>query len=588
MSLSASVLDRQKPQLPPRSAFEGPARLARSLITAPVCVLKFGSSILRRPDDVPDAVSEIYRRVRRGSKVVAVVSAFSGQTDRLLGEARRLGGRADRHLPAYVALGEEASAALVAVGCDRVGLDAVSLSVRELGVVAHGSPEDAWPSHIGSDALMRALADHDVVVAPGFGAVTERGHTVLLGRGGTDLTAVLLAAYLGSPSALLIKDVDGVYEGDPARGEAVKRFDRLSWERARAVAGKLVQRRAIDAGEALGVEIEVGALGCDRASVIGEADTAPMPAPERRRLRVAVAGCGVVGGGVLARLLHRPQDFEVTAILVRDPFKKRDIAVDPALFTADHGAFLDSTPDIVVEALSEGDAGRRLVEASLARGVDVVSADKQALAEHLDRLQALAMANGAQLAYSAAVGGGTPMIETMRRARAKGRVSSFEAVLNGTVNFILTRLGMGESFDDALAEAKRAGFAEEDASADLEGLDAGAKLQILAHEAFSQSLDAIRMPRAALSPDTASDARDWARLKQISRCEAGEAGLSAQVAFEPRSDDPAFVELADEANALRITLEDGTVIGCRGRGAGRWPTTEAVMADLVDLSQARI
>ncbi len=242
-------------------------------------VLKFGSSVLRSPDHVPEVAAEIARHVRRGHRVLAVVSAFAGHTDRLLGEARRLGGAVENpHLPAYVALGEELAAALLAVGCDALGLDCQALGVRELGIVGQGPAEDAAPVRLGH-GLAHALARHQVVIAPGFGAVDASGRVVLLGRGGSDLTAVFLAAELGLDRVRLVKDVDGVYDADPARGGGARRHDRLSWSHARAIAGRLVQARAIDVAEDAGVAIEVAAMGREDCSVIGEGRAVLDPAP---------------------------------------------------------------------------------------------------------------------------------------------------------------------------------------------------------------------------------------------------------------------------------------------------------------------
>jgi homoserine dehydrogenase len=574
-----------QPQRPPSPAVARP-RLQPALAGLDVVVLKFGSSVLRGPEDVPDVVSEIYRHVRRGRRVVAVVSAMHGHTDQLLDQARRLGaGHDNGHLPRYVALGEEKAASLVAIGCDRVGLDCVALGVRELAIQAEGSPEDAAPVCLGSDALQEAVARHEVVLVPGFGALNDHGRVVLLGRGGSDLTAVFVAAELGLGRVRLIKDVDGVYDADPASG-ASQRYAALDWDTAREVAGKLVQARAIEVAEARGVEIEVAALGRGEASLIGPEGLPSAPAPEQRRLRVAVAGCGVVGGGVLQRLWAHPETWEVVAVLVRDPAKTRDVDVPRRLLTDDPDQLFDQAPDVLIEALSEGPAGERLIRRALEAGVHVVSANKQALALDLEGLNALAAARGCALAYSAAVGGGSPILETVRAARAAGPVSGFEAVLNGTVNFILDQLGHGAGFDEALGKARAAGFAEEDPSSDLEGHDAAAKLRILAWEAFGTMLSDQDTPRSPLHPSAACASQAWAAMKQIGRCRREAEGYRASVALEIAVQDPLFRSLRGEGNAVKVVLADGRVFACRGRGAGRWPTTESVFADLGDVTRS--
>ncbi|TPW00815.1 MAG: aspartate/glutamate/uridylate kinase, partial [bacterium] len=160
--------------------------------------MKFGSSVLSGPADAPAVASDIYAEVRLGRRVVAVVSAFAGETDRLLGEARALGLAHDNPLlPAYVVQGEERAAALTALACDRVGLSATTLPVCELGIVAEGPAEHARPKALDRNALDRALDQHEVVVVPGFGALSPDGRVLLLGRGGSDLTALFLAAELG-------------------------------------------------------------------------------------------------------------------------------------------------------------------------------------------------------------------------------------------------------------------------------------------------------------------------------------------------------------------------------------------------------
>ncbi len=315
--------------------------------------------------------------------------------------------------------------------------------------------------------------------------------------------------------------------------------------------------------------------------VAGPACPAERPrAASDRVLRVGLAGCGVVGGGVLPRLLGDPR-FEVVGVLVRDPARPRDTALPAGLAVSDPATLLAREPDILVEAISDASTGLALIRAALARGVDVVSANKQAVGADLPALVALAGASGARLHYSACVGGGAPLIETVRRARAHGVVVRIEAVLNGTCNFILNRLAEGFPFDAALTAARAAGFAEADPSADLTGLDAGAKLAILGHEALQGRLTAD-VPRERLGPDVDLPR---GRVRQLARLDVrtGEAG----VALRPVDGDPLFADLPDEWNALRVTTGDGRVFTARGRGAGRVPTTESVWADLSDLAADR-
>jgi homoserine dehydrogenase len=311
-----------------------------------------------------------------------------------------------------------------------------------------------------------------------------------------------------------------------------------------------------------------------------EPPVSPPAVAHARPLRVALAGCGVVGGGVLARLLEDDR-FAVVGVLVRDPSKPRDPAVPEGLLLSDPAALLAREPDVLVEAISDASTGLALIRAALSRGVDVVSANKQAVGGDLAALTALAEAHDARLLYSASVGGGSPLIETVRRARAHGPVVRIEAVLNGTCNFILNRLAAGVAFDEALVAARDAGFAEEDPTADLSGLDAAAKLAILAHEALDGGISPERIARETLSADAAFLP---GRVRQLSRLDLRTD--SAGVAFTAVDGDALFADLPDEWNALRVTIGDGRVFTARGRGAGRIPTTESVWADLTDLVRA--
>lgn len=302
-----------------------------------------------------------------------------------------------------------------------------------------------------------------------------------------------------------------------------------------------------------------------------------IPSAASPRLRVALAGCGVVGGGLLARLRGDPRS-DVVGVLVRRPDKPRDVDLPSSLAVTDPAALLAREPDVVIDCLSDASTGLALLRATLARGVHAIGAGKQAIGTDLPGLLSLAHGEGASLRYSACVGGGAPMIETVRRARSLGAVRRIEGVLNGTCNYVLDRMGKGAGFDQALAEARAAGFAEADASADLSGLDAAAKLSILAHEAGGVApVSAVRRQPLAGSPGPGV----W---RQVSRFDL--ASGEATVSIEPATPGAWAGSLPDEWNALRVELADGRILTARGRGAGRAPTVESVWADLADLRSA--
>jgi len=237
-------------------------------MSASVVVLKFGSSVLRTDLDLPIAVGEIDREVRHQQRVIAVVSAYHGVTDQRFAQALRLGN--DPHdQAAYVAQGEEESSTQLVRALIAHGVPARYLEPTAIDLCAEGDPHDSTPIAVERERLARALADHSVLVVPGYIAHDRAGRCVLLGRGGSDLTALFLAERLAARCRLL-KDVDGVYESDPASAAgAARRFRTLRWETALEVAGKVIQPRAVRLAQARGVSFEVAAVGAGPGTLVG-------------------------------------------------------------------------------------------------------------------------------------------------------------------------------------------------------------------------------------------------------------------------------------------------------------------------------
>lgn len=559
----------------------------------PIAVLKFGHSVLESVDHVSVACNEIYRRLREGYKVVAVVSAIGNETSELLKVSDDLffdpGSAA---LPKLLRIGEFRSSALVSLALSNLGVNCHPVDPHEIDLLAKGGPMDADLSGVNLPKMLDLLAKYEVLVVPGFVAHAEDGHLVALGRGGTDLTAVYLANALLAERMILLKDVDGLYDCDPnEEGASAQRYKRAGWETARAVGSQVVQEKALDVARRAGRPFEIAACASARSTLIGAFDNQVAPAVEPPRLKVALLGLGTVGGGVYRQLQKYPDQFEVVKVLVRDLARHRDEVSDPAVLTDDPGEVELCGADLVVEMLGGVEQAVDLVEAALLRGVDVVTANKSLVARKWPELAEAAQLSGAEVRYSAAVGGGVSVLEALDRARRLGQVRKVEAVVNGTCNFVLGLLEEGSSLDEAVSLAQEKGFAEADPSADVDGQDAAEKLSIMIRHAFGVEVAADSFPCQSLRdlPAGAVEAahREGKVYKQVSQCELDDEGLRASVSLRAVDADDYLAGAVAEQNRARITMASGAAVSMSGKGAGRWPTAEAVLADLLEVWRLR-
>jgi homoserine dehydrogenase len=244
-------------------------------VRQPLTILKFGGSVLRGEADLPAAVSEVERWLADGP-VVAVVSAFEGTTDRLLSQAGRYAADPPTEAVAMLlATGEFTTAALLALALQRAGVRSRVLNPGALRLRTRGAGADADPCGVDVARVRAALAKAPVAVVPGFIGEDAGGSYTLLGRGGSDLTALFLAT-----RCRLIKDVDGLYERDPALpGPPPGRFSRVSWGRALELDGGIVQHKAVKLAQGLGLEFEVGEFGSANPTVVGHGpSTVELPA----------------------------------------------------------------------------------------------------------------------------------------------------------------------------------------------------------------------------------------------------------------------------------------------------------------------
>ena len=321
-----------------------------------------------------------------------------------------------------------------------------------------------------------------------------------------------------------------------------------------------------------------------------------------RPLSVAVAGLGTVGGGVL-KLLRANADIiaaragrpiAVTAVSARDRSRDRGLELGGLRWYEDAVALAnDAGVDVVVEAMggSEG-AARALVEAALAAGKPVVTANKALLAIHGAELAALAESRNVPLAFEAAVAGGIPAIKALREGLAANHITRVAGILNGTCNYILTVMReAGREFADVLADAQKLGYAEADPSFDVDGIDAAHKLSILAALAFGRPVafkdvyvEGIRNVSAL---DIAFANELGYRIKLLGIARQTDAGIEARV--HPCMV-PASAPIARVDGVFNAVVAEGDFVGrvmLEGRGAGEGPTASAIVADLIDIARGR-
>ncbi|MDV3257678.1 MAG: hypothetical protein LOX97_07845 [Sphingomonas sp.] len=556
-------------------------------------VLKFGSSVLRTPGDLPRVVGEIYRLARQGDRVIAVVSALEGQTDALIRACEAAsGGIPCSGIAEAVSLGEEQAAALLRVACDRIGLEARVARPEEFGISTGGNVLEATPLEVHGD-LPDLFDRSNVLIVPGFVGVHESGCRSLLGRGGTDFSAIFLGGELKADLVRLYKDVDGVFDHDPAGREGtLNRFDEVSWSDCLALARPLLQPRAVEYARWKEQRLAVGGIGSPVPTQVG-----PQTLPPRAHVRsssmrlsgatsrIALAGYGTVGQA-LAERLELEEHFNISSILVRDPGKWRRFP-PPAPLTTDIEHFCSIPADVTIDLTSCAEIGRAIACLKLGRGLPVVSANKLAIGQHLSDHSRLCSQSGARLYYSAAVGGSAPVLDTVRVAQWSGEIERVRAVLNGTINFILDLLARGIPYPLALESAQLAGFAEEDPSRDLKGADAELKLRIIAAEILGPDAS-FQIEVQPLDPklieEIAESGERWLQLSSLVRRGSG---LEGRVEILPASEVPDFTPPAAERNLVEVTTSEGHEWRASGRGAGGAATAEAVIADLFDLLSHR-
>lgn len=326
-----------------------------------------------------------------------------------------------------------------------------------------------------------------------------------------------------------------------------------------------------------------------------------MPHMATEELRIGLLGCGNVGSAVVRLLEANAEEItrrtgarlHVASIAAAHPHKPRDLPVDPGIFTGDARAVVASERvDVVVEVIGGIEPARTLLLEAIRRGKSVVTANKQVMARHGPELFAEAARAGVDLRLEASVGGGVPVIQPLRESLAANRFHQIVGILNGTTNYILTKMTEdGWEFGRALEDAQRLGFAEADPTADIEGDDSAAKLAILAMIAFGTAVHLDDVYREGIRRVSAQDIRFAEelgfviKLLAITREDAGRVEARVHPALLSRAHPLASV--GGELNAVFVRGDPVGEVMFVGRGAGGGPTASAIVADLIDVARNR-
>jgi homoserine dehydrogenase len=548
-------------------------------MNTPIAVVKFGSSILQNESGVSQAVHEVYQYIQKNYKVLVIVSAMGETTDVLLDSINKLNihptNQFEEILYAdFLATGEQASTNLFTLALLEAGISATKIPHDLL--TTNANILDAMPIALNCEKIYELFKNIQVIVMPGFLGTTLDKTTTLLGRGGSDFSAIFVAYSLNAEACVLYKDTPGILTADPKDNANAEIYKQLSFEDCIQLSYPVVQTKAVQFAQEKNYSFSVKTLTNTYITQIGKVTSLYESKIVKKPLKIILLGLGTVGMGVYQRLSQSPDKFEICGIGVKHLEKHPNIPKN--LLSKNILGLLERDADVVIELIGEPLAAEACIKKSLQQKKHVITANKNLIAMLGLELEALATANNVKLLYSSSVGGSLPILEILKHLQHKSKkVRSITGILNGTCNYVLEKMAQGVDFAAAIKSAQLAGFAEQDPTFDITGLDTAFKLKILAKHAFSTTLNDFPVEGIASIQTTEG------RIKLIAHCAWHNNELHAYVKPLVVDHPSFFTNICGAENGILIELMDGDIIQLRGKGAGRYPTAESVVSDLIHL-----
>jgi homoserine dehydrogenase len=319
---------------------------------------------------------------------------------------------------------------------------------------------------------------------------------------------------------------------------------------------------------------------------------------KNKSVKLAILGIGTVGGGTF-RIIENSHDLilqragvdlRVSRVLARSPEKAYRLGIPEKAVTSHIEDILeDDSIDVVVEAIGGIEPATSYMLKAMQKGKSVVTPNKAAVAKNWAILHEAAEKNDVTFRFEAAVGGGIPIITSIKEQLVGNNFTEVRGILNGTSNYILTKMADDNlPYDEVLKDAQDKGFAEADPTADVEGLDAANKLSILIALCFNMYVDPETIPTRGISRINEADIRsaeeNKQKIKLIASARLEEGKLTCKVGPELLTEEDVLYNVNDEYNAISVTGDAVGEIMMRGKGAGAFPTGSAVVGDIVSAS----
>ncbi|HWJ26046.1 MAG TPA: homoserine dehydrogenase, partial [Flavisolibacter sp.] len=308
-----------------------------------------------------------------------------------------------------------------------------------------------------------------------------------------------------------------------------------------------------------------------------------------KQVTIGLFGFGVVGEGIYQVLQQTPSlNASIKKVCIKHPEKKRN--ADPSLFTTDYTELLnDPEINLIVELIDDADEAYKIVTGAFKNGKSVVSANKKLIAEHLPELLQLQAAHNVSFLYEAAVCGSIPIIRNLEEYYDNDLLQSISGIVNGSTNFILTKISEGASYKEALQEAQQLGFAESNPSLDVEGIDPANKLTILLAHAYGiitrpEELLRIGITRLQVTDAAYAEEKNM-KIKLVAQaCKLANGKVAAFVLPQFVKNENLLFGVKNEYNGVVIESKLADKQFLYGKGAGRFPTSSAVISDISALS----